>query len=61
MIYERASLTDIHQRIGKEIKYKKVLNQIKTLVKEGIVFMEGTNRWTTYHLNHNHSRFQNSQ
>ena len=60
MIYDRASLSDIHQRIGKEIKYKKILKQIKTLVEEGVVFMEGANRWTTYHLNHNHSHFQNS-
>ena len=31
-IYTCAPLKDIHQRIGKEIPYKKVLAQIKSLV-----------------------------
>lgn len=60
-IFECASLTDIHQRIGKEIKYKKVLNQIKALIEEGIILAEGANRWTKYILNKSHSLFQNSK
>lgn len=60
-LYECSSLTDIHQRIGKEIKYKKLLNQMKALVEEYIVLMEGANRWTKYRLNREHSLFQNPQ
>lgn len=60
-LYECSSLTDIHQRIGVEIKYKKLLNQMKALVEEGIALMEGANRWTRYRLNREHSLFQKPQ
>ena len=49
-IYSCAPLKDIHQRIGKEIPYKKVLAQIKSLVSENIVEEVGANRWIQYRL-----------
>lgn len=49
-IYECAPLKDIHCRIGKEIPYKKILAQIKSLVTEGIVKEEGVKRWSRYRL-----------
>ena len=36
-LYSCAPLKDIHQRIGGEIPYKKVLAQIKSLVNENII------------------------
>ena len=50
-IYKCAPLKDIHQRIGKEIPYKKVLAQIKSLVSDKIVYEVGVNRWVQYRLN----------
>lgn len=60
-IYKCASLMDIHERIGKEISYKKVLAQMKQLVTEGIALPVGQNRWVKYQLNQSHSHFQNRE
>lgn len=60
-IYNCASLMDIHERIGKEISYKKVLAQMKQLVAEGIALPVGQNRWVKYQLNLSHSHFQNRE
>ena len=60
-IYKCASLKDIHERIGKEISYKKVLAQMKQLVTEGIALPVGQNRWVKYQLNQSHSHFQNRE
>ena len=49
-IYTCAPLRDIHQRIGKEIPYKKLLSQMKSLVKENIIKEIGHNRWVQYRL-----------
>lgn len=49
-IYECSSLKDIHERIGREIPYKKVLNQIKELITEKKVTTIGENRWVKYKL-----------
>lgn len=49
-IYTCAPLRDIHQRIGKEIPYKKLLSQMKSLVKENIIKEIGQNRWVQYSL-----------
>lgn len=49
-LYSCAPLKDIHQRIGKEIPYKKVLAQIKLLVVENIIEEVGANRWVQYRL-----------
>lgn len=49
-IYTCAPLKDIHQRIGKEIPYKKVLAQMKLLVSENIIEEIGANRWIQYRL-----------
>ena len=49
-LYSCAPLKDIHQRIGKEIPYKKVLAQIKLLVVENIIEEVGVNRWVQYRL-----------
>ena len=60
-IYNCASLMDIHERIGKEISYKKVLAQMKQLVAEGIALPVGQNRWVKYQLNLSRSHFQNRE
>lgn len=49
-IYKCSSLNDIHQRIGKEIPYKRVLGQITYLKDNGKVDTEGQNRWVKYKL-----------
>lgn len=49
-IYKCAPLKDIHQRIGKEIAYKKILSQIKSLVRDGVIEEVGANRWVQYRL-----------
>ena len=40
----------IQQRIGIEIPYKKVLEQIKAMLSDGIIESEGENRWIKYKL-----------
>ena len=49
-IYECSGLKDIQQRIGSEIPYKKVLEQMKTMLADGIVESIGANRWVKYKL-----------
>ena len=49
-IYECSGLKDIQQRIGIEIPYKKVLEQIKAMLSDGIIETEGENRWIKYKL-----------
>ena len=49
-IYECSGVRDIHQRIGIEIPYKKVLEQIKTMLTDGTIESEGKNRWIKYKL-----------
>ena len=49
-IYSCAALKDIHQRIGKEIPYKKILAQMKSLVNDNIIKEIGHNRWVKYLL-----------
>ncbi len=49
-IYSCAPLKDIHQRIGKEIPYKKILAQMKALVNDSSVVEVGENRWVQYRL-----------
>lgn len=49
-IYECSGLKDIQQRIGIEIPYKKVLEQIKAMLSDGIIESEGENRWIKYKL-----------
>lgn len=49
-IYSCAPLKDIHQRIGKEIPYKKILAQMKSLVNDNIIKEIGHNRWVKYLL-----------
>lgn len=49
-IYKCAPLKDIHQRIGKEIPYKKILAQMKSLVEDNIIEEIGVNRWVQYRL-----------
>ena len=41
---------DIQQRIGSEIPYKKVLEQMKAMLAAGIVESVGENRWVKYKL-----------
>lgn len=49
-IYQPCSLSDIHERIGKEIPFRKVQFQMKTLLNEGRVEAHGVKRWTTYRI-----------
>lgn len=49
-IYECSGVKDIHERIGIEIPYKKILEQIKTMLADGIIESEGKNRWIKYKL-----------
>ncbi len=49
-IYECSGVKDMHQRIGIEIPYKKVLEQIKAMLSDGIIESEGENRWIKYKL-----------
>ena len=49
-IYECSGVRDIHQRIGIEIPYKKVLEQIKAMLTDGTIESEGKNRWIKYKL-----------
>lgn len=49
-IYKEASLSEIQERIGKEINSKKIWNQIQILVSEGKVAKIGKNRWQKYML-----------
>lgn len=49
-IYQPCSLSDIHERIGKEIPFRKVQFQMKTLINEGRVEAYGVKRWTTYRI-----------
>ena len=49
-IYECSGLKDVQQRIGIEIPYKKVLEQIKAMLSDGIIEPEGENRWIKYKL-----------
>lgn len=58
-IYECSGVKDIHERIGIEIPYKKILEQIKTMLADGIIESEGKNRWIKYKLKNDNSHFQN--
>ncbi|MBQ3595940.1 MAG: putative DNA binding domain-containing protein [Bacteroidales bacterium] len=49
-IYSCAPMKDIHQRIGKEIPYKRILSQMKSLVHDNIIKEIGHNRWVKYLL-----------
>ncbi len=49
-IYQPCSITDIHERIGKEIPLRKLQFQIKQLLDEGKIVSEGQKRWTKYHI-----------
>ena len=49
-IYQPCSITDIHERIGKEIPLRKLQFQIKQLIAEGKLDSEGQKRWTKYRI-----------
>ena len=49
-IYQPCSLSDIHERIGKEIPFRKVQFQMKTLIAEGRLESQGVKRWTKYRI-----------
>lgn len=48
--YKKASLSEINERIGKEIPRKEVLKQAQKLIKEEKISTEGSHRWTLYYL-----------
>jgi len=49
-IYQPCSITDIHERIGKEIPIRKLQFQIKQLLAEEKIESEGKKRWTKYRI-----------
>ena len=49
-IYGPCSVTDIHERIGKEIPLRKIQIQIKSLIEELKITAEGQKRWTLYRI-----------
>lgn len=49
-IYQPCSISEIHERIGKEIPLRKLQFQIKQLITEGKVVPEGQKRWTKYSI-----------
>ena len=49
-IYGPCSVTDIHERIGKEIPLRKIQTQIKSLIEELKITAEGQKRWTLYRI-----------
>ena len=49
-IYQPCSISDIHERIGKEIPLRKLQFQLKQLLADGKVVTEGLKRWTKYRI-----------
>lgn len=49
-IYQPCPISDIHERIGKEIPLRKIQFQLKQLIAENKVVSEGQKRWTKYRI-----------
>ncbi|MBO4655098.1 MAG: hypothetical protein IKX33_06045 [Prevotella sp.] len=49
-IYQPCPISDIHERIGKEIPLRKIQFQLKQLIAEDKVVSEGQKRWTKYRI-----------
>jgi type I restriction enzyme R subunit len=47
-IYRKASISEIHGRIGKEIPRRKLQHELKLLLKDGKIGRQGTWRHTVY-------------
>ncbi|TXD50496.1 MULTISPECIES: ATP-binding protein [unclassified Polaribacter] len=47
-IYQPCSISDLHQRIGKEINQKKVKRQLDKMIEEAKIEGVGEKRWRTY-------------
>ena len=47
-IYRKASISEIHGRIGKEIPRRKLQHELKLLLKDGEIGRQGTWRHTVY-------------
>ena len=47
-IYRKASISQIHGRIGKEIPRRKLQHELKLLVREGEIVQQGMRRYTVY-------------
>jgi ATP-dependent DNA helicase RecG len=48
--YNKASLSEINERIGKEIPRKEVIKQAKYLIEQEKIDSEGSTRWTRYFI-----------
>lgn len=48
--YKKATISEIEDRIGKEIPRHKIREQLEALEREGFLSKEGINRWTQYFL-----------
>ena len=53
LIYSNSAISEIHDRIGKEIPKSQVVSCLKKMVEKEILVMAGTRRWTTYSINQN--------
>ena len=49
-IYKSAKLSDINERIGNEISWRKIYRELKKLVEDGKIKEVGENRWRQYSL-----------
>ncbi len=49
-IYKSAKLSDINERIGSEISWRKIYRELKKLVEDGKIKEVGENRWRQYSL-----------
>ncbi len=49
-IYMKASVSEIHERIGAEIPIRKLRSELQNLVKLGQISSEGENKWRKYLL-----------
>ncbi|MDX9931884.1 MAG: ATP-binding protein [Bacteroidales bacterium] len=48
--YNRSSISDIHQRVGKEIPLRTLRYQINQLIKKGELSKDGERKWTRYFI-----------
>lgn len=46
--YREASITELHARIGSEVPVHQVRQELRGLIREGRITLEGRNRWARY-------------
>jgi len=53
LIYPNSAISEIHERIGKEIPKSQIINCLKKMIEKEILIMTGSKRWVTYSINQN--------